>query len=319
MELVFADFETYYAKDYSLRRLTPPEYILDPRFEAICMGVAVNDGPVELIDGPDIQAWFAARDPKQTIMVTYNALFDQAVAAWRYGFVPIRMVDVLGMARCLLGYQLRSLSLESVAAHLQVGQKGDALKGVAGLHRAEIIEHLLWPAFVEYCLTDVELLRRIFLKLHFEFPADEYTVLDLVLRAGVVPRFHVDIPLLEEHLAELRVVKGELLQAVGTDRDTILGNGSFAKLLEARGVEIEYKDGKAGPIPAIAKTDQFMVDLQEHEDPAVQALAAARLGFKSTLEETRSERLLGIAKVFEPARMPIPLRYAGATDAPLLR
>ena len=61
-----------------------------------------------------------------------------------------------------------------------------------------------------------------------------------------------------------------------------------------------------------------MTELQEHEDPQVQALAAARLGVKSTLEEKRSQRLLAIAALpWEqfgqlPNAMPIPLRFAGA-------
>jgi hypothetical protein len=32
-----------------------------------------------------------------------NAVFDNAILAWRYNFVPARMVDGLGMARALLG------------------------------------------------------------------------------------------------------------------------------------------------------------------------------------------------------------------------
>ncbi len=32
MDLITLDFETYYDKDFSLRRLTTEEYIRDPRF-----------------------------------------------------------------------------------------------------------------------------------------------------------------------------------------------------------------------------------------------------------------------------------------------
>jgi hypothetical protein len=73
---------------------------------------------------------------------------------------------------------------------------------------------------------------------------------------------------------------------------------------------------------AFAKTDQDFLDLEEHENPAVQALVAARLGHKSTIAETRTERLLAISRLSwpnvphtskpPPALMPVPLRYAGA-------
>jgi len=43
----------------------------------------------------------------------------------------------------------------------------------------------------------------------------------------------------------------------------------------------------------------------EHDDERVQALVAARIGTKSTLEETRTERFIGIA---ERGLMPVPLK-----------
>ena len=53
-----------------------------------------------------------------------------------------------------------------------------------------------------------------------------------------------------------------------------------------------------------------MTDLLEHPNLAVQALVAARIGVKSTLEETRTQRLLGIAK--RAGVLPVPLRYYAA-------
>jgi DNA polymerase len=73
----------------------------------------------------------------------------------------------------------------------------------------------------------------------------------------------------------------------------------FKEALEALGVTVETKTSlRTGKeTPAFAKTDEFMAGLLDHEDPAVQALAAARLGFKSTLEETRCAKLLSIAEL----------------------
>jgi DNA polymerase len=60
---------------------------------------------------------------------------------------------------------------------------------------------------------------------------------------------------------------------------------------------------------AFAKSDEAFKALLEHENPIVQAIVAARLGVKSTLEETRTERFIGIAK---RGTLPIPLRYYAA-------
>jgi DNA polymerase len=314
--LLFLDFETYYDQEYSLRKMTPAEYILDERFEAIMMGVAFNNCEVAIIDGPDIEKFLKEIDPEKTVTVTYNALFDNSILAWRYGFVPHRMVDALGMARALMGFRLRKFSLDDVADCLAIGRKGDTLADVKGMRRAEIIRDLdLWDRFRAYCVNDTQLLRDAFVELHKDFPSEEYAVMDSVLRCCVQPRLLCDIPMLEEHLRDTRDEKRRLCEAVGAEKGQISGNQTFLKLLEEAGVKIEYKDGKRGPIPAIAKTDKFMTDLLNDERPEVQCLAAARLGIKSTLEESRCERLIAISSLPWPTTtslMPIPLRYSGA-------
>src|SRR5437868_1976540 len=84
--LLFLDFETYYDRDYSLKKLTPAEYILDERYETICLSYAIGDGPVQFVDGPLVADFIASLDPQQTTTVTFNALFDNAILAWRYHF-----------------------------------------------------------------------------------------------------------------------------------------------------------------------------------------------------------------------------------------
>ena len=39
-------------KNIHLRKMTPAEYHLDPRWETIMLGVKWDDGPVEIIEGP---------------------------------------------------------------------------------------------------------------------------------------------------------------------------------------------------------------------------------------------------------------------------
>ena len=51
MNLITVDFETYYDKDFSLRKVTTEAYIRDPQFEVIGVGVKVNDGQTEWASG----------------------------------------------------------------------------------------------------------------------------------------------------------------------------------------------------------------------------------------------------------------------------
>ena len=94
-------------------------------------------------------------------------------------------------------------------------------------------------------------------------------------------------------------------------KKALMSNQIFAKILETVGVEapmkISLRTGKE--TYAFAKTDKEFTALLEHPNPKVQALVAARLGTKSTIEETRTENLI---KVSDRGSLPILLNYYGA-------
>src|SRR5262249_38968428 len=142
------------------------------------------------------------------------------------------------------------------------------------------------------------------------------------LRAAVIPTLWADTELLQTHLDKLRQRKAHLLRDCGYEKSALMSSAQFQTALETLGVEIETKPGARGPIPAFAKTDQFMQDLIEYDrapdedtNYKVQTLAAARLSFKSTIEETRAGRFIKIAQLpwsnHEPL-LPVALRYGGA-------
>jgi DNA polymerase len=65
-------------------------------------------------------------------------------------------------------------------------------------------------------------------------------------------------------------------------------------------------------VPALAKIDNEFLALQEHDDPVVATAACARLEAKSTLLETRIQKMLAVSARTKGMKMAIPLRYAGA-------
>lgn len=355
MTLLFLDFETYYDDAYSLTKMAPPNYILDPRYETI--GCAVKegfDGKAHWVDGPDFGAFISRYDPRTTTTVTFNALFDNCILAWQYGFVPARLLCAMRMAVALRGHVLQSASLAEVSRCLGVGVKGTEIENVKGMRRQAIMAAPgnLWQRFQQYAINDVELCAAIFAKLIPEFPHSERRVMDRVLRCAVEPVFQVDTNMLCEHLKDLEETKLRMIAlAAGADPDddsaplpleenpeqrraafekfasSLRSNEQFAKHLRARGIEPDLKLSLTDPtrkIFAFAKTDEFMAELLDHEDPVVQALASARLGLRSTIEESRGKRILSIAelpwdryrdgtpRMYSGGTLPVPLRYSGA-------
>lgn len=318
MKTIFIDFETYYSTEYSLRRMTPVQYILDPRFECIGAAVAEGNAPARWMTSPELVAYLKTL-PERVAMVSHNALFDMCILSFRFGYVPALMIDTLSMARATIASHLRTLSLESVAAHLGIGVKGKTVHKVVGMNAAAIQAAGLYDEYKVYACDDAELCRGIFHRLMEDgFPPNELLVLDMVLRCAVQPQFRLNEEVLHAHLHAVQQAKQGLLDRCGlTSRDSLMSNDQFAEALRMLGVEPPTKmsltTGKE--TWAFAKTDAAFLDLEEHENPEVQALVAARLGVKSTIEETRTERLIGIARCEWPggeSLMPIPLKYSGA-------
>jgi len=164
MKLYILDAETYFDREFNLRRMDPASYILDPRFEL--MGIAVKEPGIAAywVEGPDAPAFFASLDPNDIMTVSHNALFDNCIWSYRYGFVPRLMVDTLGVSRAVLS--LESNSLESVAEHLGLGAKGKEIHQAIGMGLADLKANPdFYRAYVNYTLNDATLCEGIFDKL----------------------------------------------------------------------------------------------------------------------------------------------------------
>jgi DNA polymerase len=165
---------------------------------------------------------------------------------------------------------------------------------------------------MKYCANDIELTYQLFKKLRKGFPVSEMRVIDTAIRMYTEPTVELDEDKLAAHLVVVQAEKQALLDTLGgKGKEYIMSNDKFAKLLRKRGVEPPTKiSGTTGKETyAFAKTDLAFTALQDHHDPIVQTLVAARLGLKSTLEETRTASLLGVQS---RGRLPIMLNYYGA-------
>jgi len=322
MKLLFLDYETLYSDEYSLKKMTPAEYILDARFQV--NGCAVKEGLFGVpfwLDDDKFPTYLQGLDPDNTMTISHNALFDASILAWRYNFIPKITCCTLSVSRATINYRLTSLSLENVARDLKLGVKEKrALISAKGMNLPMIKAAGLYEAYVDYALQDVELCAGIFKKLVVggEFPLDELAMLDMIMRMTTQPNFVLDKETLHKHLHAVTQAKEIVLHKLGCDNKTIRQDEVFANMLRAQGVEPPRKISLTTNLEryAFAKTDAEFLELEEHNDPMVQALVAARLGAKSTIEETRTQRFINISNLQWPitfqGNMPMPIKFSGA-------
>lgn len=142
-----------------------------------------------------------------------------------------------------------------------------------------------------------------------KFPLEELKIIDQTVRMFTEPVLRGDIDMLAELWESENTKKQSRQAALNIAESDLQSAAKFVKLLEAEGIEVEYKNGKNDTIPAIAKNDDFMRGLLEHPSERVRGLAEARLGVKSTLLQTRAETLGWTAR---RGPLPVYIKYAGA-------
>jgi DNA polymerase bacteriophage-type len=319
MKRVYADAETFYSDTYTLSNMTTINYILDPRFECIGWGVTIDsEKPFWL--PRDKMADFLNSIEEPYMFLSHNSLFDASIIAYRYNIHPTLIVDTMGMSRAILMAELPQgrVSLKAVAKFLNIGIKGETVLKTKGMTCKDLeSKPFLYKEFINYCLNDVDLCRKIYLKLKNRFPATEYIIMDMIIKTTTQPQLQLNVEHLQEHLKIVQAAKVETLKEWFTVED-LMSNPKFAKALMSLGVvpptKISPTTGKL--TFAFAKGDVQFMELLEHPDPDVQSLIAARLGHKSTLEETRTEKFISIAHstkgYWGDTYVPMALRYAGA-------
>lgn len=309
--LIVVDFETYYSKDYGLKKYTTESYIRDEQFEVIGIAVKENDKETVWKTGTheEIKQFLDTYDFENSFVLGHNMRFDGAILSWIFDIHPKGLLDTMGMATVMHGLT-ESVSLKNLATLYTLGQKGTEVLDALGKHRKDFSPNDLHN-YGNYCINDVDLTHALFYQLLPHFNQKELKLVDLTIRMFTEPKIVLNKGLLVRHLAEVKAKKEDLLSKVAADKDTLMSNPKFAEILESLNIPVPMKISPANgkQTYALAKTDEGFKALLEHEDPYIQALASARMGNKSTLEETRTENFIKIAN---RGLLPVPLKYAGA-------
>jgi DNA polymerase bacteriophage-type len=337
MKPIFLDFETYWDVTHTLSRMSPTEYIQSPKTEIISVAIKEGlDGETYVLFGEDkIREHLQSMDWSDAMAIGHNMSgFDAMILAWRMGVNPKMYGCTAAMARsqysktgCTVGGKfLIGVSLKKLAVELGVGKKLDLeATNTKGKYLKDFTPQEL-ADMTEYNKVDTDLCADLFVHLAKGFPKQELVIIDMTTRMLVEPKFILDTGMVDDALEAVKAEKtrsllelAETLGVVGDDveeqvRSELASAAKFGALLNNLGVETPMKQSPTNPAkmtPALAKTDEAFIKLQDHANPVVAAAARARLEVKSTLLETRLDAFKRAAAVCA-GLIPVPLKYAGA-------
>lgn len=327
MTIIVCDIETYYDKDYSITKSSTEAYIRDPRFETILVSVKVDGQPTEWHSGDkrSTQQFLNQFPWSDATLIAHNTPFDGFILNHHFNIRPKFYSDTLAMGTVLHGLT-HSVSLKSLSALYGVGEKGDEVVRAIGKHRIDFNAEEL-EQYAIYCMGDTNLTYKLARKMAPLLPQVEHHLIHLTSKMYCQPQLILDEKLLTEHLKEVIYNKENLLlramdaftaeelkdidDPIPGIKKLLMSNDKFAAVLRHVGIDPPMKisptTGK--PAFAFAKTDEQFKELGESDNEIVQTLVAARLGNKSTIDETRTEKFIGIA---HRGTFPFPVRYSGA-------
>ena len=340
MKIATVDLETFWSTTHSLTKMSPIAYCMHPDTDIISCAFKFDDGPTEVVFGEkEVIAYAREIDWSQYWVVGHNLSgFDAMILSWRMGIKPALWGCTLAMSRPIHAKDAGG-SLKALVEHYGLGEKDQsALIATKGKRLKDFTAQEI-ADMRKYNAADTDQCYQLLRRLIPQTRRDEVKLIDMTIRMLVEPQFEADIDLLANTYTEESVRKEQVLRELGammwndpatraalriidgfdpSDIDavkkTLMSAARFKSLLESLGVEVPMKvsptTGKE--IPALSKTDEEFIAMQEHEDERVAAAAAARLDAKSTLLQTRINAFLDAANAHPQKKVPIPLKYYGA-------
>lgn len=339
MRVITIDFETYWDSEHTLTKMSPMAYVMSPKTEIICAAIKVGAGETQVFFGEsEVRQAFAGIDWGTSMVVAHNMSgFDSMILAWRFGVRPKLWACTLAMARPMHS-KTTGNSLAKLVAHYKIGVKNQTVlmqtkgKNLKDFTQTELAD------MRRYNQEDTDQCYALFNELKRHYSTAELWQIDATIRMLVEPAFSVNRPMLEEALVvEIDRKRKSILtlaqhlkrsgigsDAVGTAktvealeeavRAALASSAKFATLLRSLDVAVPMKPSPTNPskeVPALAKTDEAFLALQEHDNEIVAAAARGRLAVKSTLLETRIGAFLE-ASAAVGGKLPVPLNYCGA-------
>jgi DNA polymerase I-like protein with 3'-5' exonuclease and polymerase domains len=311
------DFETFYTKEYSLTKMTPVHYVLDPKFEVIGFAYAEDGKAAHWFSGTfaETKAALESLQLDKRLVICHNAMFDGSILEWQFGIRPLKYFCTMMGSRPFITPFTGAMSLAKGAEYLELPSKGDEVAKVIDKRRLDFSAPEL-RRYGEYCVNDVNICMAMFHFIMARLPEDEADLIDLTIRKFTRGKLQLDRDKLQqaqEDIADAEAKALLVLAALGVKREQITSNPQLAMLLKSYGVEPPSKASPADPTRqtfAFAKKDPEFLALKNHPDSRVQQIVEARLLLKSSIERTRVQQFLELERIHD--RLPVPLLYYGA-------
>lgn len=308
---VVIDFETYYAPDYSLRRMPTVLYVRDPRFLIHGAAIKIDDGPTTWWHRSMLPTILSNLPWPEITLIGHNLYFDGLILVEHYGHRPHRYADTLGMARALLPTGM-SRSLGDIGPALGLGSKVDDYLGadVKGVRDLSIHASAKLAAG---CIADCDMTWALYELLAPQLPESEHYVLHMNTRMGVESPILLDQKILADEARLADEQKKNKIDESGRHIDDLMSNDKFLVILQSLlpDKQLPWKQNKNGDtIPAFAKNDPEWVRFKL-DNPDLIPLCEAREEAKSTIKASRARRFLQIAQT-QRGTLPMAYKYAGA-------
>jgi DNA polymerase len=291
MNKLVLEFETYFDKEYNLKKLCTEEYIASTQFKVQLIGWKENNQKANSSADIDNTLKYLqsihGNNFENAVVIAHNSMFDIYILSKIYRIKPPNIIDTLLLAGHIYGKNrnenLIDLSLGSLAKHHGLKLKGDLtfMKGNDSPSTEQLIE------LQSYCENDVELTAQLFeiLIKKITNPITELRIINHTIQIFINRKIRVDGEKIQQLIIDESLKLENQLKDLNTTKEEINGVKSFQNLLQPAlkltGETLPMKKGKKGLIPATSKNDSEMLDLCNHKDAQVRKLAQVRLASKS--------------------------------------
>lgn len=304
--LVILDFETYFDKDITLKKLNYSEYV--PQASPYIIATIRNN---TLTCTDEIAKHLDLIDWNNTTIVGHNLLFDALVLKHWYNIEANYYIDTLCLARLhhpSIKHDLGNLAERFCPTIRKLKENLDIVKGK---HWDKLTNHEK-ESLKTYCCNDVLITAKIYEQFINKTPQKELDIINHTIKMWINPTLILDANKITNIIAQEQEETREKLKKLNLTKENIRSDKKFYDYLVAKNYEppLKFSSKQQKMIPAFSKTDSSFQEFY-HSNPELQELLDLKRTVNSNIMESRTIKLLQASK-YNNSRIPVGYNYCGA-------